>query len=136
MGRVIQVQTTTQPVEVTYEQLEWLKTTGRMADMSNYPQAPPCFPESAERLHGLLNTMPRKNPGSQVDPEDPEGSLVDGGQPEPPATEETVIVSLLREQNSLLREQKELLRQQEELRKKVINQLSKVALGLLNLMHE
>jgi len=103
MGRIIQVQTTTGFLPVTPEQLEWLKATGRLLDMSQHAQAPPIFPESAERLVGLLNTMPRENPVDQVDPEDPEGSLVDAGQPDPdPAAAENEILTALSRQEALL----------------------------------
>ena len=95
MGRIIQVQTTTGLHPVTGPQLAWLQTTGRLLDMSQHPQVGPVFPESKERLQGLLQTMPRENPIDQVDPEDPEGSIIDQ-QPQP--SEETVILQLLREQ--------------------------------------
>jgi len=96
MEKTINIQTKTGPYPVTPEQLEWLETTGRLLDMSQHPQIGPVFPESGERLGELLQTMPEE-PVGQVDPEDPEGSLADQPQADPPA-EENEIVLLLKEQ--------------------------------------
>lgn len=85
----MKVQTTNGIVVVTSSQLTWLGATGKIRDMTNFPQALPCYDGSSAELQELLETMPAgwspptRDPLKTVDPEDPEGSLVIGPIPGP-----------------------------------------------------
>lgn len=54
----MKVETTTGIINITERQLAWLKEEDLLLDMSNYPQALPCFDGSMVDLMKLLATIP------------------------------------------------------------------------------
>jgi len=54
----MKIQTTSGLMVVTKNQLDWLGAIGQLRDMSNYPQALPCFDGPEQEVVELLKTMP------------------------------------------------------------------------------
>ncbi|MFH1964285.1 MAG: hypothetical protein ABIJ42_01970 [Acidobacteriota bacterium] len=85
---------------VTESQLAWLGVTGQLRDMSNHPQALPCYDGSALELRELLKTMPAGWSQPSPNPiEDPADDPIETPGPVDPPGEGDEIVQLLRSIN-------------------------------------
>jgi len=67
----MKVQTTSGILVVTENQLAWLEETGELRDMSNYPQALPCFDGPEQDLTKILGDMPAGWSFHEAGPEAP-----------------------------------------------------------------